>query len=131
MNATLISKALQLQQWQDDYQDFLASGLSQHQWCDFHDLKQTTFSYRVRRLRQVNYDSSGVVEVPQTSIPVSFAKVETGLKDVVPASESTPCTFGSENHSGLCISLRNALIHIPPDAPESQIAAIVRALANA
>ena len=120
MDATLMAKQIQLQQWAKDYQDFLDSGLSQRQWCLEHGINQTTFGYRYRKLRQISVDLNTFQQ--GSNLPVAFAKVPDTAKTA--PNEHTP-------NSCLHINYGDKQIDISNDIPLDHLKLLLEVIFNA
>lgn len=119
MDATSMAQQIMFQQWAKDCQDYLDSGLSQKKWCEQNGIKQTTFSYRYRRLRQI---SAGLkTESSKTNLPVAFAKVPVAVNEA-------PLECSS---AYLHINYEDKRIDIPKDIPIEYFQTLLEVLFNA
>ena len=72
--------AIAMQSWKQDYENYLASGQSMRDWCLDHNVPTSTFSYRLRKLREHCIKNDSIVPhkitVPSIIPPIEIAKIE-------------------------------------------------------
>ena len=52
--------------WEDRYQDYLNSGLSIHKWCTLNRIANSTFSYRIRKFKNIQVEKTTTDKNPNT-----------------------------------------------------------------
>ncbi len=52
--------------WEDRYQDYLNSGLSIHKWCTLNGIANSTFSYWVRKFKNIQVEKTTTDKNPNT-----------------------------------------------------------------
>lgn len=118
MDSSKVAQSMRLEQWAKEYQEFKASGLQQKQWCKINDMSESTFSYRMRKLRNA---ASEVMETQEIPIPI-----------FEPMPRVVKCMPSREFEDG-CIHVKmgDKSISIQSNAPVEYLKLILGAFFNA
>ena len=118
MDSSKVAQAMRLEQWAKEYQEFKASGLQQKQWCKINDMSESTFSYRMRKLRNATGEA---IETQEISMPI-----------FEPMPQVVKCMPSREFEDG-CIHVKmgDKSISIHSNAPVEYLKLILGAFFNA
>jgi len=117
MDAAVQVEDIRISVWARDYQDYLNSGLTQSEWCKIHNVADSTFRYRNKKIR-------GALSEVKSNLPVIATQSEFAQ---VPS-------FSNQNiDSNKCIRIISGdrTIEIGQDVPEDLFRTLLEVVFNA
>ena len=119
-----VNKELRLQEWANDLKEARESGLGQKTWCKLHNIKYSTFRYRVKVINDELKKRQSMAAKEAALPAVQFAEVPAELMNMDSVDSHTTCS------SEIKLETAHAKLSIPSNIPQEQLRTILEVALN-
>lgn len=112
---TPIKTQFRMEQWIQLIQEQQASGMTVRAWCHQAEIRESSYYYWLKRIRQQACDSQLITRPPATEKPMAFARLQVSQQKVQPTA-------------AVIIQLPSATVEVMNGASKQTIEAVLQAL---